>query len=324
MERRIQDIKEKATRAAAELGEDVDIEALFDEILCAENDTAKADGASPWQLLLGRTPPGLGLESMSDQPLSVVSRAAAEQRPSRLEIKRACWQSHVDWELGKQAARAHLARTRAQKVWTPGERCWYWRSKPRGSTQAVVRSRTHGAFCGPATVLMQQCRIEDGTQQVKHRGIVWLADGNRLIRCHPSHLRAMQGQEKILEAVMDTNLTEFKKVMEALPEQNYDDLVDQAGPPGTEFEEPVVEPAAVGPSGGDDRPAPSGPTPLVAPRTPDAARPQPATEVPVPDTPLDESPMFTPRSSADQADSERQSREPDDSPMLTPRTDGRD
>ena len=117
MERKIEDLKEKATKACLQLPDDVDLELVFDQLLAAENDMVKASGSSPWQLLIGRAPPGLGLEGVSGGELGPISRQAADSGPStsRMEVKRVCWQAHVDWGLSKQAARAHMACTRAYR-----------------------------------------------------------------------------------------------------------------------------------------------------------------------------------------------------------------
>ena len=52
IERRICDLREKATRACINLPDGVGLEDVFDQIFVAENDTVTDSGASPWQLLL--------------------------------------------------------------------------------------------------------------------------------------------------------------------------------------------------------------------------------------------------------------------------------
>ena len=132
---------------------------------------------------------------------------------THLEVKTACWQAHIAWELSKQAARAHLARTRAYKEWASGERCWYWRDQPRDRAGTVIRSRHHGMFCGPGMVLLQQRRIDDTTGERHRRGIVWVIDGDRLIRCSPAHLRIMQDNEKVMDIVEDSQDTNFEDII---------------------------------------------------------------------------------------------------------------
>ena len=76
MERHILDIKKKTLKACLELPDDVDFDELIDFVTAAHNDTIKQGGASPWKLLLGWTPPGLGLQGAQDAGLSEVSRRA--------------------------------------------------------------------------------------------------------------------------------------------------------------------------------------------------------------------------------------------------------
>ena len=137
-----------------------------------------------------------------------------------------------------------------------GERCWYWREKPRGKASAVERNKYQGRLYGPATVLYQQRRVDPDRGINKRHGIVWVVDGDRLIRCSPAHLRVMEGCEKMLEAVRDTERQAFAKAYRMLGDGTFEDLTETPEPPGQSFEDPVVEPTT---AGGDEYFAPCNP-----------------------------------------------------------------
>lgn len=61
-------LKESATKVAHRLTEDVSVQEIFDIMCCeAHNDLHRTRGSSPLQLMIGRTPRGVGLEA--DRPL---------------------------------------------------------------------------------------------------------------------------------------------------------------------------------------------------------------------------------------------------------------
>eukprot|EP00972_Heterocapsa_arctica_P029158 4287038-Heterocapsa_arctica.AAC.1 len=62
-----------ASRVARRMPEDIDLEELFDMCCMAHNDLHRHRGASPWQLLIGRTPHGEGLVSPEDQTPGEIS-----------------------------------------------------------------------------------------------------------------------------------------------------------------------------------------------------------------------------------------------------------
>ena len=120
IERHIQDVKEKALKACTELPDDVCIEEVFDHITTAHSDTIRPSGQSPWQMLLGRAPPGLGLSTANNAEFhDLANRSAMEDRTA---VRKAAWKAHVEHELATQTARAQLARTRSHRTWEAGER----------------------------------------------------------------------------------------------------------------------------------------------------------------------------------------------------------
>ena len=196
---------------------------------------------------IGRTPSGLGLDGASVATLGPLSRRETVMRC------RQGWRSRR--HAGKLTSIGSLAgspgaKTRTYKEWVPGERSWYWRSKPRENAGPVMRSRIQGAFHGLATVLFQQRRIDvsDGEgPRFRHRGVVWVVDGTQLVRCHPAHLRPMQGVEKVFEVVHQPPAEVLTRAVRDLPAHSY-----WRGPAGEDFR-PLVEPrrAPERPPGGE-------------------------------------------------------------------------
>ena len=64
-------LKNAATRAARRVLEDTSCEVLFDDCTEAHNELHRRRGYSPFQLLIGRSPPGLPLDG--DKQLGEVS-----------------------------------------------------------------------------------------------------------------------------------------------------------------------------------------------------------------------------------------------------------
>ena len=84
-------LKNAATRAARRAPEDTSCEALFDDCTEAHNELHRRRGYSPFQLLIGRSPPGLPLDG--DKQLGEVSASLTSDGRHRLHIQRECYQS---------------------------------------------------------------------------------------------------------------------------------------------------------------------------------------------------------------------------------------
>ena len=69
-------------------------------------------------------------------------------------------------------------------------------------------------FRGPARVLLQERKHKDGTMQ--NTSTVWLVDGDRLVRCSSYHLRAATKSEVLMDAVSQTEQSDFREASRAL------------------------------------------------------------------------------------------------------------
>ena len=81
-------LKNAATRAARRALEDSSCEALFDDCTEVHNELHRRRGYSPFQLLIGRSPPGLPLDG--DKQLGEVSGSLTSDGRHRLHIQREC------------------------------------------------------------------------------------------------------------------------------------------------------------------------------------------------------------------------------------------
>ena len=79
-------LKNAATRAARRAPEDTSCEALFDDCTEAHNESHRRRGYSPFQLLSGRSPPGLPLDG--DKQLGEVSASVTSDGRHRLHMQR--------------------------------------------------------------------------------------------------------------------------------------------------------------------------------------------------------------------------------------------
>ena len=95
-------LKQAATRAAQVLPADAEVEELWRSCACAHNELAQTRGYSPWQMLLGRSPPGLGLPGEARRGPA----AAPEPPQSRIAIREACFREYITSELKVQEQRA--------------------------------------------------------------------------------------------------------------------------------------------------------------------------------------------------------------------------
>ena len=87
-------LKNAATRAARRAPEDTSCEALFDDCTEGHNELHRQRGYSPFQLLIGRSPPGLPLDG--DKQLGEVSASLTSDGRHRLHIQRECYRAYLD------------------------------------------------------------------------------------------------------------------------------------------------------------------------------------------------------------------------------------
>ena len=170
-------LKNAATRAARRAPEDTSCEALFDDCTEAQNELHRRRGYSPFQLLIGRSPPGLPLNG--DKQLGEVSASLTSDGRHRLHIQRECYRAYLDEEMSLQQKRREMHKSRPFRVWSSGEWCWFWRSRAHLHRRTKAsRQFKEGAFLGPARVLLQE-RERKG-DDLKYKATVWLVDGDQL------------------------------------------------------------------------------------------------------------------------------------------------
>ena len=90
---------------------------------------------------------------------------------------------------------------------------------------------------GPARVLLQE-RERKG-DDLKYKAVVWVVDGDQLVRCSSTHLRPVSIAEQTLCSLRDREAQTFQQVVQELPKRNYVDLVGQPSPVEEDFEEPM-------------------------------------------------------------------------------------
>ena len=90
---------------------------------------------------------------------------------------------------------------------------------------------------GPARVLLQE-RERKG-DDLKYKAVVWLEDGDQLVRCSSAHLRPVSTAEQTLCSLRDGEARTFQQLVQELPKRNFVDLVGQSSPVEEDFEEPM-------------------------------------------------------------------------------------
>ena len=229
-------LKNAATRAARRAPEDTSYEALFDDCTEAHNELHRRRGYSPFQLLIGRSPPGLPLDG--DKQLGEVSASLTSDGRHRLHIQRECYRAYLDEELSLQQKRREMHKSRPFRVWSSGEWCWFWRSRAHLHRRTKAsRQFKEGAFLGPARVLLQE-RERKG-DDLKYKAVVWLVDGDQLVRCSSAHLRPVSTAEQTLCSLRDGEARTLQQLVQELPKRNFVDLVGQSSPVEEDFEEPM-------------------------------------------------------------------------------------
>ena len=230
-------LKNAATRAARRAPEHTSCEALFDDCTEAHNELHRRRGYSLFQLLIGRSPPGLPLDG--DKQLGEVSASLTSDGRHRLHIQRECYRAYLDEEMSFQQKRREMHKSRPFRVWSSGEWCWFWRSRAHLHRRTKAsRQFKEGAFLGPARVLLQE-RERKG-DDLKYKAVGCLVDGDQLVRCSSTHLRPVSTAEQTLCSLRDGEARTFQQVVQKLPKRNVVDLVGQPLPVEEDFEEPMI------------------------------------------------------------------------------------
>ena len=74
---------------------------------------------------------------------------------------------------------------------------------------------------------------------LKYKAVVWVVDGDQLVRCSSTHLRPVSTAEQTLCSLRDGEARTFQQVVQELPKRNFVDLVGQPSPVEEDFEEPM-------------------------------------------------------------------------------------
>ena len=278
IERHVGLIKDMASRVARRLPDDTNLQELFDMCCMAHNDLHRNRGASPWQVLIGRTPHGEGLTSPHDQTPGELSGRFADPEGAmrrRLTLKASAYEEYIKHGLSDQSARAALAHTRRTREWRSGERVWYWRARKqpdarkRDTWSRQGGNDKQGQYLGPATVLIQGRTVERG--QTRRKKVVWVADGVRLVRVSAHHLKPMSEVEVSMTDLSNTEALDFQQLVLTLRRTGaYDDMTEQTDPPDGLAEDEMM-------------PQPSPATKTAAPPLREPPVQGPEAEVPAPD-----------------------------------------
>ena len=137
-----------------------------------------------------------------------------------------------------QQRRRERHKSRPFRIWSSGEWCWFWRSRAHLHRRTKAsRQFKEGAFLGPARALLQEReRKPDG---IRYTAVVWIVDGDQLVRCSSAHLRPVSTAEQTLCSLRDREARTFQQVVRELPKRNFVDLVGQPSPVEEDFEEPM-------------------------------------------------------------------------------------
>ena len=163
-------LKNAATRAARRAPEDTSCETLFDDCIEAHNELHRRRGYSLFQLLIGRSPPGLPLDG--DKQLGEVSASLTSDGRHRLHIQRECYRAYLDEEMSLQQKRREMHKSRPFRVWSSGEWCWFWRSRAHLHRRTKAsRQFKEGAFLGPARVLLQERKRKGDDFNIQSCGV---------------------------------------------------------------------------------------------------------------------------------------------------------
>ena len=95
-----------------------------------------------------------------------------------------------------------MHKSRPFRVWSSGEWCWFWRARAHLHRRTKAsRQFKEGAFLGAARVLLQE--REGKGDDLKCKAVVWVVDGDQLVRCSSTHLRPVSTAEQTLCLLRD-------------------------------------------------------------------------------------------------------------------------
>ena len=91
---------------------------------------------------------------------------------------------------------------------------------------------------GQSTVQVLLQERERKADDIKYKAVVWVVDGDQLVRCSSAHLRPVSTAEETLWSLRNGEARTFQQVVRELPKRNFVDLVGQPSPIEEDFEEP--------------------------------------------------------------------------------------
>ena len=81
--------------------------------------------------------------------------------------------------------------------------------------------------------------VSERENDLKYKAVVWLVDGDQLVRCSSTHLRPVWTAEQTLCSLRDGEGRTFQLLVQELPKRSFVDLVGQSSPVEEDFEEPM-------------------------------------------------------------------------------------
>ena len=121
----IDSVKEMATKLAKRLPDDITAQEIFDAVTIAHSDLHRQNGFAPCQLMMGRTPAGIGVTEPRLGEASAV--LASEPMQKLLQVQREAYHVYLDHHKDVMAHKLAVHRSRPFSTWASGEWCWCWR-----------------------------------------------------------------------------------------------------------------------------------------------------------------------------------------------------
>ena len=221
-----------------ELPEDTSCEALFDDCTEAHNELHRRRGYSPFQLLIGRSPPGLPLDG--DKQLGEVSASLTSDGRHRLHIQRECYRAYLDEEMSLPTETTRDAQVKTLScmvVWKVVLVLAF--ESTSASTNQVQSTVQRGCFLGSSasTFASKNVSEREMTSNTKLWCGSWMETSWYV--CSSTHLRPMSTAEQTLCSLRDGEARTFQQVVQELPKRNFVDLVGQPSPVEEDLEEPM-------------------------------------------------------------------------------------
>ena len=140
--------------------------------------------------------------------LGEVSASLTSDGRHRLHIQRECYRAYLDEEMSLQQKRREMHKSRPIVCGHLENGVGFWRSRAHLHRRTKAsRQFKEGAFLGPARVLLQE-RERKG-DDLKYKAVVWLVDGDQLVRCSSTHLRPVSTAEQTLCSLRDGEARTF-------------------------------------------------------------------------------------------------------------------